>query len=89
MSAAQPRRREIWSVGGQLPRKVIAITANIFNELPDHPFVLAMDVQPGEALDGLSRSGSREGNSSSKLIASAKSRSTYSMIAFVNQWMCR
>lgn len=47
------RKGEIWSVGGAVPRLAMVITANMFNDLPDHPYVLAMVVQPGVIADQL------------------------------------
>jgi hypothetical protein len=38
-----PRRGEIWTTSGQVPRTILIVSGNLFNDLPDWPYVLAMD----------------------------------------------
>ncbi len=46
------RRGEVWSVGGRAARTVLVVSGNMFNELPDHPHVLGMDVVTAVAAAG-------------------------------------
>jgi mRNA-degrading endonuclease toxin of MazEF toxin-antitoxin module len=39
-----PRRGEVWTVEGGASRIVLVVSGNLYNNLPDHLFVLAMEV---------------------------------------------
>jgi mRNA-degrading endonuclease toxin of MazEF toxin-antitoxin module len=40
----QPRRGQIWTIAGDAKRRVLVYSGNMFNELPDVPYVITMDV---------------------------------------------
>lgn len=39
-----PLRGQIWVVAGHDPRTVLVISGNMYNGLPDWPYLLAMDI---------------------------------------------
>lgn len=42
--APPPRRDQVWTVAGSSPRRVLIYSGNMFNELPDVPYVITMEV---------------------------------------------
>jgi hypothetical protein len=42
--APPPRRGQVWTVTGNSPRRVLIYSGNMFNELPDVPYVITMEV---------------------------------------------
>jgi len=39
-----PRRGQVWTATGHSPRRVLICSGNMFNELPDVPYVITMEV---------------------------------------------